>query len=510
MTLDPNTIESVQSYDQGFKLPDAAGFVLPQKVAIFSPIATAKQSGFTAYDVPKRINSYAEALELYGICPATILMRILKPTTGGGLRSVPVDVFPVEDEDGATVAAGKITPTAAANATAANIHYIKFNGRKSIEGRYCSFSVALDDTIALICDKIVAAINGFLHTPVAATDVSTEVTLASVWKGITANKITIEIDTNGNDCGITYAVVDPKAAAGAAAISTALSNFGETWYTKVLNVFGSSVFDTLHLFNGIPNPETGGTGRWMNTVMKPFIAYTGSIEGDIATLKELMESRTTDLTNELCPAPLSPNYDFEVAAAWIVELAARQNSNPGLSELDAPLVDISGPEDGNVGDMKDFDIRNDLVLNGCSTSIYNGSQYIIKSAITFRRPSSQPPTLVDFKFDRDINIDLNVKHNYRIQEDTHLKGKTLAKDTDVLDADAPVIKPKDWLAIVLTMIEKLVKKGWLADYGYSKANTTVAISETNPNRIDTVFNYKITGVARIMAATAYKSFNVGS
>ncbi|MDD5689879.1 MAG: hypothetical protein PHQ76_06365, partial [Caldisericia bacterium] len=250
--LSPNFVESAQAYDLGFKLPDTSGSVLPQKIAILSPIAATKQSGFTGYNVAKRINSYAEALEEYGICPATIAMRILKPLTGGGFKGV-VDVFPIEDADGASAGAGSITPTAVAAATSSNTHYIKFNGRKSIEGRYCSFSVAKDDTIADICDSIVAAITGFLHAPVVPTDSTTKVDLAATWKGISANQIEIEIDTNGDDCGITYTIVDigsaPTTAEGAAEIDDALTNFGETHYTKVLNVFGSSVFTTLSTFN---------------------------------------------------------------------------------------------------------------------------------------------------------------------------------------------------------------------------------------------------------------------
>ena len=510
MALDPNTVESAQAYDQGFKTPETEGLVLPQKVAILSPIAITKQSGFTGYDVAKKVDSYAEALALYGICPATIAMRILKPTVGGGLSSVPCYIFPIEDAASASAGAGSITVSGAATATSANTHCIKFNGRKSIEGRSCSYSIAKDDTIATVVAAITAAITGFLHTPVSAVDASPAVTLASIWKGITANNIDIEIDTNDDACGFTYVVVDPHAGEGAAEITGALGNFGEVWYTKILNVFGSSVYGDLAAANGIPNVETGGTGRWMNTVMLPFIAYDGSIESSKTTLKALSASRETDLTNELCVSPNALTYAFETACAWIVELATRQNNDPALSVLDAVLTDVIGPEDGDIGDMKTFDVRNDLVLNGVSTVVYNGSQYVMKSPITFRRPTDQIPTMIDFKFDRDINLDLNIKYNYRILENTYLKGKTLAKDTDVVNGDAPVIKPKDWLAIVLTMGGNLVKKAWMADYDYIKENTTVVISSVNPNRIDTVFHYKLTGVARIMTATAYKSYNLGS
>lgn len=506
--LSPNFVESAQAYDLGFKLPDTSGSVLPQKIAILSPIAATKQSGFADYNVAKRINSYAEALNLYGICPATIAMRILKPSTGGGFKGI-VDVFPIEDADGAAASAGNITPTAAAAATSTNTHYIKFNGRSSIEGRFCSFVVAKDDTIETICDNITAAITAFLHSPVVPTDSTTKVDLVATWKGITGDLIDVEIDTNGDDCGITYSVTNPTSGTGAAEIDDALINFGETHYTKVLNVFGSSVFTTLSAFNGIPNVETGGTGRWMNTVFKPFVAYCGTVLDDATALKALTSGKTTDLTNQLCPAANSSMYEFEIAAAWIVALASRQNVNPCLSVLDVPLADITGPEDNDTGDFRDIDIRDDLVKNGVSTSVYNGTQYLIKSAITFRRPVDQPPTMIDFKFDRDICLDMNIQYNYRLKENTYLKGMTLANDTDVVDSDAPVIKPKDWLAIILDMARVLIQKGWMSDYDYTKENSSAAISSLNPNRMDTTFYYKLTGVVRIMAGTVCKSFNVG-
>ena len=86
--LDSNFVESAQAYDQGYRIPSLSGLVLPQRIAIPSPIAVSKQSGFADYNVAKRINSYADALNEYGICPATILMRILKPSTGGDRKSV--------------------------------------------------------------------------------------------------------------------------------------------------------------------------------------------------------------------------------------------------------------------------------------------------------------------------------------------------------------------------------------------------------------------------------------
>jgi hypothetical protein len=56
----------------------------------------------------------------------------------------------------------------------------------------------------------------------------------------------------------------------------------------------------------------------------------------------------------------------------------------------------------------------------------------------------------------------------------------------------------------------LVRRGLIVDAQFSKDNTTVELSGTNPDRLNTNFKYKRSGVARISSTTAEAGFNYGN
>ena len=96
------------SYDQDFKDTSTGASALPQKVILFTPVATAKVSGFSGYDQPHTITSLAEFYDLCGVCPGYFATRILRPINGGGIGTVPLIVYPIEDKSGASAAVGDI------------------------------------------------------------------------------------------------------------------------------------------------------------------------------------------------------------------------------------------------------------------------------------------------------------------------------------------------------------------------------------------------------------------
>ncbi len=496
------------SYDQGFKDLTTGALALPQRVSLITPIATAKVSGFTDWDTPHTITSLAAFNTLFGVCPGYMVTRILKPIKGGGIGTAPLIVYPVEDAEGATAAIGSITPTGTASSS--GTHTIKFKGRDDIDGWKASYTVTKDDTPAVVVASMVEAIQGMLYAPVSAADDTTKADLTSAWKGITANEVALEIDTGNDDCGVTYAIVNPTGASGVAEITDTLATFGDDWKTMNCDVFGSSVFDDYEATNGIPDITTGGTGLWQGSVMKPFVSVTGSSSADPATLKALMASRKNDLTNSIFPAPNCPNYTWEIAANAIAIAIGVWNKSPHLGIKGYSLPDLSDPTGGTIGTMVSYLVRDDLVSNGCSTCTYTPSDgYVIEDFVTFRRPTDQNPQAIDFSYVRDIvAIDFNVAYNYKLKEAQHLDGKTIANDDDAIAVDG-VIKPKDWKAILFDMADDLVAAAVCADADYTKENLEVAISSTDPQRVNSVYPYKRTGVARKAATNAYAGFNFG-
>jgi len=238
-------------------------------------------------------------------------MRILRPVNGGGIGGIPTVVYPQAVGAAAVAAAREITPTG--NATASGKHTVVINGRTSIDGQSFDFNVVTGDTPAIICDKITAVVNNVLASPVTSVDGTTKVTLTSKWKGLTSESLVVEVNTNGKDLGVTYAVTSSATGAVTPAITTALGLFGENWNTIVVNSYGEPVFDALEAFNGIPDATTP-TGRYASILMKPFIALAGETSETISDYTDLSSGRTEEVTNAICPAPGSNGFPMEAAA----------------------------------------------------------------------------------------------------------------------------------------------------------------------------------------------------
>lgn len=506
MTLSANIVERCSSYALGYKLTSAAGNYLPNRVAVFSPISTDK-SAYSAYNIPVTITTNEQARRLFGECPATQIARILKPTVGGGLGTIPMDVFPIQDAAGA--AAAEATLTVTGTAAKDGVVYISFNGRKTIEGRQCAAVFSKDDTAADVKEAIKDAISAFLYAPVEVTEDDGTYTMTSKWKAANANELKIHFECS--DTGLTF--TDPTFAGGSdgsISLADALANIGDVWYTHVINIYGSSQFDTFATFNGEPDIETNGSGRWSGTTCKPFVCITGTTESNAETLKALAANRKSDLTNALAPAPLSPGFSYEAAANMVVLSAVIADGNAHMDINNRSYADMPAPANDYIGDMQNFNVRDDLVANGISTVIYDASNgYTVQSFITFRRPEGQSPLAYDFRYVRDIFVDFNVIYNYRLREGLYLCDKVILNDTDVASVDN-IIRPKDWKAVIFEMVDALADLALLADPDYAKANVVVQIAKSDPQRINTTFFYKRSGIARKTSTNAYAGFNFGA
>ena len=301
--------------------------------------------------------------------------------------------------------------------------------------------------------------------------------------------------------------------AGTIDITTALANIGDIWNTACLSCFDENQFDSFSDFNGIPS-ETGGTGRWNAKVAKPFIACTGTKESDKANLLAFGTGRETDLTNCLATAPNSQGYTFEVSANYLGVFLSIMNAKPHSSCIEEYFWDLPSPIDNDIGVMKNYEVRNELVKGGISTVSFDDCLgYYIKDFITFRRIPAQADTAKDWRYCRDINgIDFNIMFRYLVLEGRSLRGKTMVNDLDQPDqsVSSDVIKPKDWKGLVTQFFEELNAKALIADVPFSQESLLVGISGVNPQRFDTSFNYKRTGIARVTSSTAYAGFNFGA
>ena len=478
---------------------------LPQRIAIVGEANTSNQATFPTDGT--QILTAQEAGQKYGFgSPIYNVMRILKPVTSDGVGGIPVIVY--AQAEGANVAKEMtitVTGTAAANET----HYVKLNGRTSIDGQTFSVSITDSDTATVIGGKIADAINNVLGASVTATNAAGVVTLVSKWKGLTSQDINVEMVAGDNAATITYAVAQTVAGSGTPSIATDLAKFGNDWNTIVINTYGidaTTVMDELESFNGKPDPTTP-TGRFTGSIFKPFIALTGSLaDSDLATDTAETVARRNEQTIAVCPAPASNGLAMEAAANMGLLFSLICQNTPHLDVAGKYYPDMPVTDNSTIV-MSDYDQRDAYVKNGYTTvDLENGAYKIIDFVTTYHPVGELVP---QYRYSRNLMIDFNVKFGYRLLEEINVVDHAIAGDDDVVNADK-VIKPKEWKGIIFKYAEDLSKRSLIADPGFMQDNTNVGLSSTNPDRLETFFRYKRSGFVRIAATTAEAGFNFGN
>jgi hypothetical protein len=153
--------------------------------------------------------------------------------------------------------------------------------------------------------------------------------------------------------------------------------------------------------------------------------------------------------------------------------------------------------------MADYNNRDFLLKKGCSTVMLVKGAYQIQDLVTTYHPEGEVP--LQYNYVRNLNLDFNVSDSYRILENLNLKDKTLVEDDQQVDV-SNCIKPSEWKGIVYELFDNLASNALLKEPSFSKESLNVQISTTNPNRFETAFKYKRTGIARIESTTASAGF----
>jgi len=484
---------------------------LPQRIAILGMPNTANETNLdtTPYDAVSLDavgKKYGYGSQIHNI------MRILRPQGNDGVGGIPTVIYPQTAAGGATNTVITATITLSTTATDNATHYAVINGRDNVDGIPYAISVVKGDTPALLYAKYKAAINAVPGSPVVATNggslgSETSLILTSKWKGATSAELVLRFDDNNNDCGITYSHTQ-VAGIGAADISAALTAFGGSWNTIVINPYGSATHATLETANGVPDPDLP-TGRYGATIFKPFIAIWGSTEDTAATLAAITDAsgRKTQVTNALAPAPNSEGFSWEAASNMAFLFAKMSQDFPHLDISGKSYPDMPVPVNGAIGDMSDYNQRDYLVKAGCSTVDLVAGVYQVMDFVTTYHPDGELPPA--FRYPHNLMLDFNVRYGYFLLEQAFVIGKTITNDNQSVNV-ANVIKPKDWKQQLRSYSDDLASRALSADADFMKNSITVGISSTNPDRFETFFRYKRTGTVRIASTDAEAGFNFGS
>lgn len=474
---------------------------LPQIVVVLGEANTANQSGLVT--TKKEVTSADEAGQLYGFgSPIHQMMRILRPISGDGIGGIPTIVIPQTPAVGATatVIVWTITGTATGNAT----HEIIINGRTSLDFKPYSVNIVTGDTPTIIAQKYADAINAVLGTPFIATVALGVLTLTTKWKGVSAASALATISNGGSAVGVSYALTSTTAGTGVVDLAAALAQFEDNWYTTVINPYGTATLAALEAFNGVPDDESP-TGRYEGRVFKPFMAFFGSTLSDKDDIIAITNdaARINQVTNVLCPAPNSDGFPWE-AAANVVRLFARiMQDTPHLDVNGKSYPDMPIPSTGIIGDMSVYDNRDLLLKNGSSTVILKQGAYQIQDLVTTYHPADETP--LQYAYCRNLNLDWNVKDGYSTLETIRVKDHVIITDNQVTDV-AKAIKPKEWKANLFQFFDELSERALIKNPEFSKTSLQVQVSDTNPDRFETFFRYRRTGIARIESTDVEAGF----
>lgn len=467
---------------------------LPKKIAILATYDPLKTS--VVPDVPVQVFTEVEAGDKFGFgFPAHLAAKQVLRKSG----IVPVFIFPIEEAAAAVAAAGTITVANTATSSGTISLYIA--------GTRIPVNITKSQTAAQIATAMVAAITAnTTKLPVTAAvngTTTTQVDITSKYLGLIANDITLAINLTESEKDLTpgatsFTIVAMASGAGTPTITAALANFGETWYTHVVNTFGpeSTTMAALATFNE--------DDRWDTLINKPFVSFYGTI-GTYSTVTTITDALKIDRTNASIPSPGAYSLPLELAALACGLIAARSQDDPaqpytGL-ELDGLLP---GPDSG----QWTHTVADAAEKLGASWTVVRDGVITLKDIVThYHRTGEDPPA---FRYVVDIMKLMEWAYNVSLVfKGSNWEGKILVDDADIV-SNPNARRPKDAIAEIFKLADGAAFAAILTRPDITKANTQASIDIANPNRINIQTLIVLSGATRVISLTTNFGFNFGS
>lgn len=477
--IDQSAVARVVGIKTIFKDLRGGGILfLPQRIAVVG-----QGSSASTYDTAKRqVTSAFEAASLYGFgSPLHLACLQLLPANGDGVGTIPVTVYPLEDDASGVASEGDITPGGVQTEAAA--YRVRVNGIDSEQ-----FVISAGATVHEIVIAAVTAINSTLEMPVVAVDfLATSVVLTSKWKGESANGIVVEV-IGSTTAGTTFAITQPVGGLVNPDVDDALNRVGNVWESMVLSCLNVSDTATLDKYSVF------GEGRWGALVRKPLVVFSGDTQASVTGAITVPDARKTDRTNVQLVAPGSNELPFVVAARQLARIAPVANNNP---PRDYGSQDATGLIPGADSEQWNYLQRDQAVKGGSSTIEVKDGVVNISDVVTFYHPTGDPIPgyrhVVDIVKLQNIIFNLNL-----IFATAEWDGAPLIPD------DQPTInreakKPKMAKAAVAAMLDSLGLNAIISDPKTAKAGIQAAINEQNPKRLDLVVTVQLSGNTNIIS-----------
>jgi phage tail sheath gpL-like len=489
MTIDASARASALGIGTEFKdLREGGASYLPQRIALFAQ----GESGVDfSLDKWAATGAGAAGARFGYKSPIYLCLQQLQPANGDGVGTIPIDVYPLEDAYESVAAVGSITPVG--TITEAASYRVRVSGVLS-----APFVIEEGDSVAVICDNMVAAINAVLGMPVTAVDGTTDVDLTAGWAGTSGNDLVVEV-LGDFSLGVTFTIVQPTGGLVDPAVDDALDLLGEDWTTMVLFAGAITDEDALDAF------QAEGEGRWDDLVHKPFVCFVGNTLADVTAATAVCSARETDRVNCQLVAPGSVNLPCVVAARQLARIARVANNNPPTGYK---AQRATGLIPGTDGEQWDYAERDLALKAGSSTVEVKDGVVNIADVVTFYRPEGEDPP--GYRYVVTIVKLQNCIHNINSE---FAKAEWAAAPL-VNDGDAvvnPLAKqPKMAKAKANAILAGLGRQAIIANVKAAQAKTTAVINADNPDRLDLGVEFPVSGNTNIVGVTMTFGFNFGS
>ena len=488
--IDASAVARVVGIKTIFKNLRGGGILfLPQRLAIVG-----QGSSASVYSTTKRqVTTALEAAQLYGFgSPLHLAALQVLPVNGDGVGSIPVTLYPLDDEGAAVASTGAVGVTG--TATESGSFKVLVNNIESKE-----VVVSNGDLGTVLEDAIATAINAVLEMPVVAVGngISNEADLTSKWKGASANDITVSV--TGTIAGLTFVVTQPSGGLTNPNIDAALAQVGDVWETMMLNCLDTADTTTLDKY------QTFGEGRWGSITRKPLVVFTGNTEANVSTAVTVPDARAADRVNSQLTAPGSDNLPFVVAARQLARIVTVANNNP---PRDYGSQDASGIVPGTDGEQWTHTQRDLAVKAGSSTVEVKDGVVNVSDTVTFYHPAGDATPAYRYVVDivKLQNIIFNLDLMFATAE---WDGAPLIPDDQpTVNRDAK--QPKTAVAAVAAMIDSLALNAIVSDPETAKANTFAEIDAGNPKRLNVSTTVQLSGNTNIISVDLNFGFYFGT
>lgn len=460
---------------------------LPQRIAVVGQGASASVYSLTK----QQVTSAFQAGTLYGFgSPIHLAVSQLLPRNGDGVGTIPVTIYPLEDDDDGVASSGDITPSGTQTVSAEYV--VLVNNIRSEP-----FVILASASVATRVASITTAINSVLEMPIIATNSTTKVDIDAKWAGVSSNDIVIEI-VGSTTAGTAFAITQPTGGLVNPNVDSALAQMGDIWETLVLNCLDIADTTTLGKFT------TLGEGRWGALVRKPLIVFTGNNETTVSNATAVSDARKTDRVNAQLVAPASNDLPFVIASKQLARIAVVANNNPARGYGGQKATGLTAGADGSQWTYPD---RDSAVKKGSSTIEVKDSVVNISDVVTFYHPSGDqnPAYRYVVNLVKLQNIIFNTNLIFSADE---------WNDAPLIPDGQPTVNPEAKnpsmaKAAVATMLQYLADNAIISDVDYAKNSIMVEIDAQNPNRLNIAFTVKLSGNIDIISIDLNFGFYFG-